>query len=97
MPQASPTGDAAQRHVSGSSRRVGASRDQLLTADLRLLISGGDRARTDDPLLAKQVLSQLSYTPAGGQLSVIRYRHCQAGALAMRPEADLPSVLITDY
>ena len=26
---------------------------------------GGDRARTDDPLLAKQVLSQLSYTPGG--------------------------------
>ena len=27
--------------------------------------SGGDeRDRTDDPLLAKQVLSQLSYTPA---------------------------------
>ena len=26
--------------------------------------SGGDRARTDDPLHAKQVLSQLSYTPA---------------------------------
>ena len=25
--------------------------------------NGGDRARTDDPLLAKQVLSQLSYTP----------------------------------
>ena len=25
--------------------------------------SGGDRNRTDDPLLAKQVLSQLSYTP----------------------------------
>jgi hypothetical protein len=24
---------------------------------------GGDRTRTDDPLLAKQVLSQLSYTP----------------------------------
>lgn len=24
---------------------------------------GGDRVRTDDPLLAKQVLSQLSYTP----------------------------------
>ena len=24
---------------------------------------GGDRDRTDDPLLAKQVLSQLSYTP----------------------------------
>ena len=25
---------------------------------------GGERDRTDDPLLAKQVLSQLSYTPA---------------------------------
>ena len=29
--------------------------------------SGGDeRDRTDDPLLAKQVLSQLSYTPVSG-------------------------------
>ena len=27
---------------------------------------GGDRDRTDDPLLAKQVLSQLSYTPNTG-------------------------------
>jgi hypothetical protein len=27
---------------------------------------GGDRIRTDDPLLAKQVLSQLSYTPRPG-------------------------------
>ena len=27
---------------------------------------GGERDRTDDPLLAKQVLSQLSYTPDGG-------------------------------
>ena len=26
---------------------------------------GGERDRTDDPLLAKQVLSQLSYTPVG--------------------------------
>ena len=26
-------------------------------------IGGGERDRTDDPLLAKQVLSQLSYTP----------------------------------
>ena len=31
---------------------------------LNLIFIGGDsRARTDDPLLAKQVLSQLSYTP----------------------------------
>ncbi len=27
-------------------------------------IGGGERDRTDDPLLAKQVLSQLSYTPS---------------------------------
>ena len=29
----------------------------------RLNLGGGERDRTDDPLLAKQVLSQLSYTP----------------------------------
>ena len=29
---------------------------------------GGERVRTDDPLLAKQVLSQLSYTPAQGSV-----------------------------
>ena len=33
----------------------------------RVYITGGgaDRDRTDDPLLAKQVLSQLSYSPEG--------------------------------
>jgi hypothetical protein len=30
---------------------------------------GADRARTDDPLLAKQVLSQLSYSPVGDSTS----------------------------
>jgi hypothetical protein len=37
-----------------------------LTYDLslpRLVTGGGRRDRTDDPLLAKQVLSQLSYAP----------------------------------
>jgi hypothetical protein len=28
-------------------------------------IGGADRDRTDDPLLAKQMLSQLSYSPGG--------------------------------
>ena len=28
-----------------------------------VMFGGGERDRTDDPLLAKQVLSQLSYTP----------------------------------
>ena len=32
---------------------------------VRTRSGGGDRVRTDDPLLAKQVLSQLSYTPTG--------------------------------
>jgi hypothetical protein len=31
--------------------------------ELKNLFGGGERDRTDDPLLAKQVLSQLSYTP----------------------------------
>ena len=34
-----------------------------LTADRSMRFGGGERIRTDDPLLAKQVLSQLSYTP----------------------------------
>ena len=38
---------------------------------LSLKISGGDeRDRTDDPLLAKQVLSQLSYTPVSDHTSL---------------------------
>ena len=32
-------------------------------AQARTTKNGGERVRTDDPLLAKQVLSQLSYTP----------------------------------
>ena len=30
---------------------------------LKLFAGGGERIRTDDPLRARQVLSQLSYTP----------------------------------
>ena len=38
--------------------------DYYLLRNLLLPVSGGgERDRTDDPLLAKQVLSQLSYTP----------------------------------
>ena len=39
--------------------------DRLLPTE----VGGGERDRTDDPLLAKQVLSQLSYTPG------IAFRH----------------------
>ncbi len=37
--------------------------------DPRKSTGGADRDRTDDPLLAKQVLSQLSYSPVWGQLA----------------------------
>ena len=37
------------------------TQDALAASDN--LGGGGERDRTDDPLLAKQVLSQLSYTP----------------------------------
>ena len=33
-------------------------------------MNGADRARTDNPLLAKQVLSQLSYRPVGMRIIV---------------------------
>jgi hypothetical protein len=42
-------------------------------------IGGRDRDRTGDPLLAKQVLSQLSYTPTAETLihfnAFVRLRH----------------------
>jgi hypothetical protein len=36
---------------------------KLQSLVVNLHSGGGERDRTDDPLLAKQVLSQLSYTP----------------------------------
>ena len=38
----------------------------LTTDEINGWIGGRGRARTGDPLLAKQVLSQLSYTPTAG-------------------------------
>ena len=35
-------------------------------------VGGGERVRTDDLLLAKQVLSQLSYAPIRGQKSMVK-------------------------
>ena len=32
-----------------------------------LMVGGADRDRTDDPLLAKQMLSQLSYSPGAAR------------------------------
>ena len=37
------------------------------------MIGGRDRDRTGDPLLAKQVLSQLSYTPTAGRIFILKH------------------------
>ena len=38
----------------------------------RSLFGGDERDRTDDPLLAKQVLSQLSYTPVSDCIHLLK-------------------------
>jgi hypothetical protein len=42
---------------------LGTTEERLPSFHLNRCIGGADRDRTDDPLLAKQVLSQLSYSP----------------------------------
>ena len=59
-PPASPLSGARSNHL---SYRPGALDNQP---------GGADRDRTDDPLLAKQVLSQLSYSPNWGLRRRIR-------------------------
>ena len=71
----------------------------LLFSATQTAPGGGDRTRTDDPLLAKQVLSQLSYAPGtvfSRQFSESRQQ--RAGG-RRRPTASLPhdaACLITD-
>jgi len=54
------------RAICGSKTylRKSAVHPYLLSFLSPALAYGDDRVRTDDPLLAKQVLSQLSYAPA---------------------------------
>ena len=54
--------------------RLSGVRSNLLSYEpsfqtIRTSLGGDERVRTDDPLLAKQVLSQLSYTPTVYRLS----------------------------
>jgi hypothetical protein len=42
------------------------------------LVGGRDRDRTGDPLLAKQVLSQLSYTPTVGVTLILKHSRARA-------------------
>ena len=64
---------------------------------LSLKISGGDeRDRTDDPLLAKQVLSQLSYTPVSfdpASIQLFSSYSPEGRALKIKQLLDTPSSL----
>ena len=55
-----------------SSRSSTSSRLRLLKHIFREVNGGAERDRTVDPLLAKQVLSQLSYSPYAHQYSNVR-------------------------
>ena len=50
------------------------------------VVGGRDRDRTGDPLLAKQVLSQLSYTPTVGLTVILRHlQSCENSKCAFSP------------
>ncbi len=49
-----------------------------------IAIGGGRRDRTDDPLLAKQVLSQLSYAPMY-RIPQVYYRQTMVGLVGFEP------------
>jgi hypothetical protein len=50
-------------HISISNRNSRTISHHRYIQRREAALNGGERVRTDDPLLAKQVLSQLSYTP----------------------------------
>lgn len=56
------TCNVSHQHAAQSSRQA---------ARVVVVSGGGGRDRTDDPLLAKQVLSQLSYAPSQDRQSII--------------------------
>jgi hypothetical protein len=66
-----PTGHRQQGHPTGHRQQSQTANPPLNTQPKanRPGIGGGERVRTDDPLLAKQVLSQLSYTPKSQTLT----------------------------
>ena len=68
-----------------SGEEAGSNAARVHATDSPTVEAGGaGRDRTDDPLLAKQVLSQLSYSPVRDQGSGIRHQH------------SVPAVLIPD-
>ena len=73
------------------------------TSALRITLSGypgGDEEdRTPDPLLAKQVLSQLSYTPVQQQVFPVltRFLKIPLGTLKIKQHSALYSLVLTRY
>ena len=57
------TATTKHREHSTNPHRAAFKECRRPTIAAQLRDGGGERVRTDDPLLAKQVLSQLSYTP----------------------------------
>ena len=61
---------------------------RLFRGSCPVSLGGDNRDRTDDPLLAKQVLSQLSYTPVAFLFSKVHYEpqklnnECNLGLMA---------------
>ena len=87
-----------------SAKRCFACREGVCDANAR---GGGERDRTDDLLLAKQALSQLSYTPVPedrdrGSVVSTEVRYHRSGwkpptvVVRAEPERPAPSVLISD-
>src|SRR6266849_1126027 len=56
-----------------NSSGIGTPIPGRFSADCNSRNGGRDRDRTGDPLLAKQVLSQLSYTPTVGVAFILRH------------------------
>ena len=72
-------GSARLRQASAGNLR-GSKAGLPTEAALAAKVGGARRNRTDDLLLAKQALSQLSYGPSRGQGSEVRYQEVLAAS-----------------
>ncbi len=68
-----------------SRRKERRCRGRQQRAKARCVGGGGERNRTDDLLLAKQALSQLSYTPQVCRAALAARRSWAAAAVAQQP------------
>ena len=76
-----------------TSRLSGVCSNQL---SYEPMCGGGNRIRTDDPLLAGQVLYQLSYTPAPSVISAASSKNNASLALGLLPAKESTRLLKTN-